>query len=129
LENPHPSVRLRNGTTKAYVHADQLNSVRTVTDGTETLGKASVYRPFGEIRDWNVDPVLCVRFTGCGVVIGWVSRRPARQFYGKIARHGGDVFRVHRIIGRDTSVGDPARVQKLGNTIRLCSKIHVARAR
>ena len=58
LTYPHPSVRYKNGVATAYLHSDQLNSVRTVTDSVGALAKRSTYRPFGEISDWDVDSAV-----------------------------------------------------------------------
>ena len=63
LTYPHPSVRLVNGVAKrprirCGAGRDQLNSVRTVKGGSQTLGKVSVYRPFGEVSDFWVDPAV-----------------------------------------------------------------------
>ena|GEM_PF-3440191 len=60
LTYPLASVRLKNGAADAYLHADQLGSVRTVTDAAGGLAKRSTYRPFGENRDWNVDLGRCL---------------------------------------------------------------------
>ncbi|NOX73210.1 MAG: RHS repeat-associated core domain-containing protein [Alphaproteobacteria bacterium] len=64
LTYPHPSARYKNGVATAYLHSDQLNSVRTVTDSVGALAKRSTYRPFGEIDDWNVDPAVAFETKG-----------------------------------------------------------------
>ena len=57
-------MRWKNGEGLAYLHRDQLNSVRTVTTAAGALGKRSTYRPFGEITDFNVAPAVAVETKG-----------------------------------------------------------------
>ena len=61
---PHGDIRLhyRLGTggvleeTVNYMHRDQLQSVRTITNAGGTLAQEAIYRPFGQQEEWNTDP-------------------------------------------------------------------------
>lgn len=67
---PHPSVRIthKSGTPAggevAYLHTDQLGSVRVVTNTVGASAKETTYRPFGEAVDTITDPTTTLETKG-----------------------------------------------------------------
>lgn len=51
---PHSNVRFVNGE-PSYMHRDQLDSVRLISDQNGTATKRSIYKPFGEVQEWTYD--------------------------------------------------------------------------
>ena len=47
ISYPHSSIRLVNGEPE-FLHAENLNSVRAITDKDGNLDKSTSYKPFGE---------------------------------------------------------------------------------
>ncbi|MEP0951054.1 MAG: RHS repeat-associated core domain-containing protein [Paracoccaceae bacterium] len=63
---PHPNVRLVNGTA-SYLHKDQLETVRAITNTAGERIKRATYKPFGEKRDYidrAAEPVETKGFIG-----------------------------------------------------------------
>jgi len=55
ITDPHPAVRLVNGSTTAqasYLHRDALGSVRAITDAAGVKVESAFYKPFGEQTEW-----------------------------------------------------------------------------
>lgn len=48
----------------SYLHRDQLNSVRAITDAAGDRAKRTAYMPFGEGLDYDVDPAVAFETKG-----------------------------------------------------------------
>ena len=57
-------MRYVDGEGTTYLHRDQLNSVRTISDTAGLRAKRTIYLPFGETIDYNVDPTLAEETKG-----------------------------------------------------------------
>jgi len=68
ITHPHPDVRFVNDK-PSYLHRDQLQSVRMVTNQAGARAKRTIYKPFGEAEDWTYD--LATQDES----IGWIGER------------------------------------------------------
>lgn len=68
ITQPHPDVRFVNDK-PSYMHRDQLQSVRMVTNQAGARAKRTIYKPFGEAQEWNHDLATPDEATG------WIGER------------------------------------------------------
>lgn len=64
LAYPFDFMRYVEGEGVSFLHRDQLNSVRAITNAAGDRAKRTAYMPFGEGMDYNVDPAVSFETKG-----------------------------------------------------------------
>ncbi|MGJ8628516.1 MAG: RHS repeat-associated core domain-containing protein [Sulfitobacter sp.] len=65
---PHPDVRFVNDV-PSYMHRDQLQSLRMITNQSGARAKRMIYKPFGEAQEWTYDLAMQEESKG------WIGER------------------------------------------------------